>query len=107
MRSGLKSEHRESSALDIPVEQRIVDAASTLFLQYGFRVSTLAIAHFGHTNVDTVVKHFGSQERLVSDFLKNQMKDIEASWQQIEREYPSDPELQLRQWDIECRDRQR
>jgi hypothetical protein len=56
------------------------------------------IAEFAHTNVGTVAKLFGTRERLVSDFLKSQMNDIELCWQEVEQQHPGDPEAQLRRW---------
>jgi AcrR family transcriptional regulator len=98
MRSSLNSERRARSELDIPVKKRIAEAASTIFAHYGVRAATIMIAEFAHTNVGTVAKLFGTRERLVSDFLKSQMNDIELCWQEVEQQHPGDPEAQLRQW---------
>ena len=84
--------------MDKPAKQRIVEQANTLFTLWGVNISTGVIAYFAHTNVDTIVKHFGTRERLVFDFLKSLVKQAEQSWKHIEQEHPNDPEAQLRRW---------
>jgi AcrR family transcriptional regulator len=90
--------HPPRSELDKPAKERIVEQASTVFTDFGVNASTTLIAHFAHTNVDTIIKHFGTRDRLVFDFLKSLMKDDELSWREIERDFPNDPETQLRKW---------
>jgi hypothetical protein len=84
--------------LDKPARERIVEQADRLFTLWGVNISKDMIAHFAHTNVDTIIKHFGTRERLVFDFLESLMKQVERSWKQIEQEHPNDPEAQLRRW---------
>jgi AcrR family transcriptional regulator len=84
--------------LDTPAKDRIVQKAHTLFIRYGVNVSTNMIALFAHTNVQTIFKHFGTRDRLVSDFLKTLTKSIGRNWREWEQEHPNDPEGQLRQW---------
>jgi len=84
--------------LDKPAKERIVEQADKLFTLWGVNISKDMIAHFAHTNVATIIKHFGTRERLVFDFLKSLMKQAEPSWKQIEQEHPNDPEAQLRTW---------
>ena len=98
MRSTPKTIQPPRSELDKPAKERIVEHADRLFTLWGVRISTDMIAHFAHTNVGTIIKHFGTRERLVSDFLKSLMKRAEQSWKQIEQEHPNDPEAQLRTW---------
>jgi AcrR family transcriptional regulator len=86
------------SELDKPAKERIVEQANSLFTFWGVNISSDMIAHYAHTNVDTIKKHFGTRERLVFDFLKSLMKDAELSWKEIEQECPNDPEAQLRKW---------
>jgi hypothetical protein len=98
MRGSPKTVQPPRSEKDEPLKERIVKQAHRLFTLGGVNVSTAMIAHFAHTNVATVIKNFGTQERLVFDFLKSLMKDAERSWKEIEQEHPNDPEAQLRKW---------
>ena len=98
MRSTPKTIQPPRSELDKPARERIVEQADRLFTLWGVNISKEMIAHFAHTNVETIIKHFGTRERLVFDFLKSLMKQAEHSWKQIEQEHPNDPEAQLRRW---------
>jgi AcrR family transcriptional regulator len=98
MRATPKTIQPPRSELDKPAKERIVEQALFLFTHFGVTVSTGLIAHFAHTNLETIRKHFGYRERLVSDFLKSLMKQAEQSWKEIEHEHPNDPESQLRRW---------
>src|SRR6266567_363101 len=86
------------SVLDTPREQRIVQAADSLFTNGGVNVPILTIADFAHTNVATVLKYFRSHDRLVFDFLKSLMAQEERSWNEIEQQHPKDPAAQVRAW---------
>jgi AcrR family transcriptional regulator len=86
------------SELDTPVKDRIIKQATRLFIHAGVNVSLESIAHLAHTNVATIIKLFGTQERLVSDFVGSLIKEAERSWKEIEQEHPDDPEAQLRKW---------
>lgn len=98
MRSTPKTIQPARSELDKPAKERIVEQAYKLFTLWGVNISKDMIARFAHTNVDTIIKHFGTRERLVFDFLKSLMKQAEQSWSEIEQEHPNDPEAQLRRW---------
>jgi hypothetical protein len=98
MRGSAKTVQPPRSELDKPVKQRIVEQADRLFTLGGVKIATELIALFAHTNVATIIKNFGTRERLVFDFLKSLMKDAERSWKEIEQEHPNDPEAQLRTW---------
>lgn len=98
MRASPKTIQPPRSELDKPAKERIVYEATRLFTWWGVNISSAMIAHFAHTNVATIIKHFGYRERLVSDFLKSLMKQAEHSWKAIEQEHPNDPESQLRRW---------
>ncbi len=98
MRSTPKTIQPPRSELDKPARERIIEQADRLFTLWGVNISKEMIAHFAHTNVETIIKHFGTRERLVFDFLKSLMKQAEHSWKQIEQEHPNDPEAQLRTW---------
>jgi AcrR family transcriptional regulator len=93
-----KTTQRPRSELDTPVKDRIVQNAHRLFIRYGVNISTDMIAHFAHTNIQTIFKYFGTRDRLVSDFLKKLMDSIGRTWREIEQEDPNDPERQLREW---------
>jgi hypothetical protein len=98
MRASPKTIQPPRSEFDKPAKQRIAEQADMLFTRWGVNISTEMIAHFAHTNFDTIKKHFGTRERLVFDFLKSLMKQAELSWKRIEQEHPNDPEAQLREW---------
>jgi AcrR family transcriptional regulator len=98
MRATPKTTQPQRSESDKPAKERIVEQAGTVFVHFGVNASTLTIAHFAHTNVATIIKHFGTRERLVFDFLNSLMKQAEQSWKHIEQEHPNDPEAQLRRW---------
>jgi AcrR family transcriptional regulator len=98
MRASPKTVQKPPSEMDKPVKQRIAEQASRLFIFGGVNISTAMIAHFAHTNVATIMRNFGTRERLVFDFLKAQMKEAERAWEEIEQEHPNDPETQVRKW---------
>ena len=98
MRATPKTIQRPRSELDTPAKERIVEHANKLFTLAGVNISMDTIAHFAHTNVATIIMHFGTRERLVFDFLKSLMKQAAQSWSEIEQEHPNDPEAQLRKW---------
>ncbi len=101
MRASPKTIQPPRSELDKPAKQRIAEQADMLFTRWGVNISTEMIAHYAHTNVETIKKHFGTRERLVFDFLRSLMKQAELSWKRIEQEHPNDPEAQLREWVLE------
>lgn len=86
------------SELDKPAKERILEQANKLFTLWGVKITSEMIAHFAHSNVTTIIKHFGTRDRLVFDFLKSLMKQAEQSWEEIEQDNPNDPEAQLRTW---------
>jgi AcrR family transcriptional regulator len=98
MRVTAKTIQPPRSELDKPAKERIVEQADNLFTRWGVNISTEMIAHYAHTNVDTIKKHFGTRDHLVFNFLKSLMKDAELSWKEIEQDCPNDPEAQLRKW---------
>jgi AcrR family transcriptional regulator len=98
MRATPKTIQPPRSELDKPAKERIIEQADRLFTGWGVNISMETIAHVAHTNVATIIKHFGHRERLVSDFLKSLVKQADQSWKHIEQEHPNDPESQLRRW---------
>jgi AcrR family transcriptional regulator len=98
MRNRREMERHTVTVLDKPAKERIAEEADTLFYHFGVNVPLPMIAQQASTNQATVIKYFGSRERLVSDFLKARMKDAEAEWREIERDHPTDPLSQLRAW---------
>src|SRR6266446_10377871 len=65
MRASPKTIQPPRSELDKPAKQRIAEQADMLFTRWGVNISTEMIAHYAHTNVETIKKHFGTRERLV------------------------------------------
>jgi hypothetical protein len=98
MRTTPKTIQPPRSELDKPAKERIVEQANKLFTLWGVNISTEMIAHYAHTNFDTIKKHFGTRDHLVFNFLKSLIKQAEDSWKEIEQEHPNDPESQLRRW---------
>jgi AcrR family transcriptional regulator len=98
MRATPKTIQPPRSELDKPAKERIVEQANRLFTFWGVNISSDMIAHYAHTNIDTIKKHFGTRDHLVFNFLQSLMKQAERSWREIEQEHPNDPEAQLRKW---------
>jgi len=86
------------SILDKPAKQRILEASDEVFRLYGIRAGTGAIPHRAHSNVATVIKHFGYHERLVAHFIKSLIQGAEKHWREVEASHPNDPETTLRYW---------
>jgi AcrR family transcriptional regulator len=102
MRSTPKTIQPPRSEMDKLAKERIVEHANNLFTRAGVNISMDTIAHFAHSNVATIIMHFGTRERLVFDFLKSLMKSEELRWKEIEQDYPNDPEAQLRKWVLDA-----
>jgi len=98
MRNIAKTIQPRSESNRPEAKERIVEQANKLFTLWGVSTSSVMIAHFADTNVSTIIRHFGTRERLVFDFLKSLMKQAEQSWREIEQDNPNDPEGQLRTW---------
>jgi len=98
VKNDVKTIHPTDSPLEKPAKQRILEASDKLFRRFGIRVGIGSIAHEAHSNVDTVGKHFGSRERLVSQFVKSLIEDSEKQWREAADIYPNDPESGLRYW---------
>jgi len=97
MRATPKTVQPPRSELDKPAKERIAEKAHIVFTEFGLGVTVQLIAELAHTNIATVLKYYRNKERLVSDFIKSLMKEVEDSWQQDEQDHPNDPEAQLRQ----------
>jgi AcrR family transcriptional regulator len=102
MRSTPKTIQPPRSEMDKLAKERIVEHANNLFTRAGVNISMDTIAHFAHSNVATIIMHFGTRERLVFNFLQSLMKDAELRWKEIEQECPNDPEAQLRRWVLDA-----
>jgi hypothetical protein len=98
MRATPKTVQPPRSEFDTLAKERISQQANSLFTSWGVNVSSIMIAHYAHSNVAAIMKHFGTRDHLVFNFLKLLMKDAELSWKEIEQECPNDPETQLRKW---------
>ena len=99
MTKNLKTAQPAPSFLDKPAKERILEASDKLFRLFGVvRVSLGAIAEEAHSNVETVIKHYGNYESLVSLFVKSQIRQAAEFWQEVEAKHPNDPEGRLRYW---------
>ncbi|MEH2566778.1 hypothetical protein [Bradyrhizobium sp. AZCC 2289] len=98
MKKDLKTVQPTHSLLDKPAKQRILETSDKMFRIFGIRVSPHSIAHEATSNIDTVLKHFGHPQRLISIFLKSLIQEAENYWREVEGKYPNDPEGRLRYW---------
>lgn len=81
------------------VEERIRSAASALFNGYGIYFPTIwMIARLAETNSETVLRRFGSKERLMVDFLEEVGKSTQSDWNEVSSRHPGDPDGHLREW---------
>jgi hypothetical protein len=89
MRATPKTIQPPRSELDKLAKERIIEHANGLFTSWGVNVSSVMIAHYAHTNVANIIRHFGTRDHLVFNFLKSLMKDAELRWKEIEQECPT------------------
>lgn len=83
---------------DKPAKDRIQEACDKLFRAYGVKVGLGAIAKEAESNVETVLKHYGYYERLVSLFVKSLIQQTERYWDEVEQKHPNDAEGAVRYW---------
>jgi AcrR family transcriptional regulator len=83
---------QEMSLYEKPAKQRILEAADHMFRLFGIHANLDVIARQAHSNIETVQKYFRYEERLLAIFIKSQIKDSEKVWQDLEGDYPNDPE---------------
>jgi AcrR family transcriptional regulator len=93
-----KTVQEMSFQFEKPAKQRIIEAADKMFRLFGIHASLGAIAHQAHSNVDTIQKYFRYHQRLLAIFIKSQIEGSEKIWQDLEGNYPNDPEGCLRFW---------
>lgn len=87
------------SAEKVPPRARILAAAAELFYHHGIRaVGVEAIAEAAGTNKMTLYRHFESKDQLVAEYLREEARKADASWRQLEADYPGDPLAQIRAW---------
>jgi hypothetical protein len=85
-------------SFDKPAKERILAASDKLFRIFGIRAGIAAIAFEAHSNVATVLKYYGHQERLVALFIKSLFEIAEKARRDLEADYPNDAERRLRCW---------
>ena len=90
MKKHAKTIQPTPSPLDKPAKQRILEASDEVFRFFGIRAGIGAIAYRAHSNVATVIKHFGYQERLVAQFVKSLIEASEKQWREVGARYPND-----------------
>ena len=79
--------------------ERIISTARDLFRKHGIRgIGVDAIAEAAGTNKMTLYRHFGSKDELVVACLRDVAGEVDAIWNEFEREYPGDPLAQLHAW---------
>src|SRR5882757_533496 len=83
----------------IPPRARILAAAGELFYRQGIRaVGVEAIADAAGTNKMTLYRHFESKDELVAEYLREQAKQADSSWDRYREAHPGDPMGQIRAW---------
>lgn len=83
----------------MPPRERILAAARDLFHRNGIRaVGVDAIAETARSNKMTLYRHFASKDVLVAEYLRRLAEEAEASWEEIAKAHPGDPEGQLQTW---------
>lgn len=85
-------------SFDKQAKQRILEASDKIFRIFGIRAGIAAIAREAHSNVATVLKHYGHPERLVAMFVKSLIEDAAKARRELETDYPENPETRLRGW---------
>src|SRR3954463_13186017 len=82
-----------------PPRERIIAAASELFLKHGIRgVGVEATAESAGTNKMTLYRHFPSKDELIAEWARGIVAQKEAEWDDISAKHENDPAGQLREW---------
>jgi hypothetical protein len=81
-----------------PAKDRILEAADMVFRIHGIWAGIGGIAYNAKTSTETVVAHFGYQERLASIFVKNHIEEAKQFWARVDAEYPTAPDRRLSYW---------
>ena len=82
-----------------PPRTRILKAARELFYRNGIHtVSVDAIAEAADTNKTTLYRHFASKDELVAECLREYGRELDMTWDEIERAHPGRPREQLLAW---------
>jgi AcrR family transcriptional regulator len=61
-------------------------------------VSVDEIAEAAQTNKMTLYRHFQSKDLLIAEYVRALAAEADAIWRELARDYPSDPNAQLRAW---------
>jgi len=89
----------KTQAPPAPPRERIIAAASDLFLKHGIRgVGVEAIAEAAGTNKMTLYRHFPSKDELIAEWARGIVAQKEAEWDEIAALHPEDPAAQLIEW---------
>jgi AcrR family transcriptional regulator len=84
--------------LSRPAKERIALAARHLFMAYGIYVPLRDIAELAESNEATAIAHYQGHSNLVGIYVQELIKENEDHWAESAREYPGQPEAQLRSW---------
>jgi hypothetical protein len=98
MKNDAKTTQPVAYSFDKPAKERILAASDKLFRIFGIRAGIAAIAFEAHSNVATVLKYYGHQERLVALFVRSLIEIAEKARSEMETTYPEDAETRLRGW---------
>jgi len=89
----------KTQAPPAPPRERIIAAASDLFLKHGIRgVGVEAIAEAAGTNKMTLYRHFPSKDELIAEWARGIVAQKEAEWDEMAAKHPNDPAAHLIEW---------
>ncbi|MDQ7249570.1 TetR/AcrR family transcriptional regulator [Dongia sedimenti] len=78
---------------------RILATARDLFYRDGIRaVGVEVIAAEAGTNKMTLYRNFGSKEELIAEYLRGEVKAVEAHWDNLVARFPNDPKALILAW---------
>lgn len=82
-----------------PPRARILKTARELFYRDGIHaVSVDSIAEFAGTNKTTLYRHFESKDELIAECLREQTRDFDLAWADIQQKHAGEPKQQLLAW---------
>jgi AcrR family transcriptional regulator len=94
-----KTGKKRKSETALPVRERILVAASDLFLKQGIRgVGVEAIAEAAGTNKMTLYRYFSSKDELIAEWVRGIIGNKEEEWKDLKAKHRGDPHGLLQDW---------
>jgi AcrR family transcriptional regulator len=95
----VKSLESKAGAAEPRPRERILATARDLFYRDGIRaVGVEAIAAEAGTNKMTLYRNFGSKEELIAEYLRGEVKAVEAQWDALNARHGDDPKALILAW---------